>query len=193
MKDVHELFTARGIKYWLDAGSLLGALRHEGIIPWDTDLDIGMLENDIGQVLDLEPELNKLGYSILRLSWGYKIRAPHTDLDIFLFRKKEYGYIYMYRKIRKVFGKRDNGPIYYTEDELYPLKEYTFGELTVMGPNNPFTFVDLYFKDWRTTAKFLKSHNKQTYYSTEVILTDELKVPARPTGPLEDRIANLLD
>lgn len=34
------------IKYWIDGGSLIGVIRHNGMIPWDDDLDISMLKDD---------------------------------------------------------------------------------------------------------------------------------------------------
>ena len=38
--------TAHGIAYWMTAGTLIGALRHQRMIPWDDDIDVAMTEED---------------------------------------------------------------------------------------------------------------------------------------------------
>ncbi|WMJ73453.1 LicD family protein [Cytophagaceae bacterium ABcell3] len=48
---VDKLCKEHGIEYWIDSGTLLGAVRHGGFIPWDDDLDICLTKDEYDRLL----------------------------------------------------------------------------------------------------------------------------------------------
>lgn len=66
-KEIARVCQKHNIKYFLDSGSLIGAVRHKGFIPWDDDLDIGMLRADYKKWCEVAP--SELGEHFYWQTW----------------------------------------------------------------------------------------------------------------------------
>ena len=63
------------IRFWLAYGSLLGAVRHADMIPWDDDIDIVMPKSDYNKLLEV---VKSLGDGVM-ITENLKLVAPTTD------------------------------------------------------------------------------------------------------------------
>ncbi len=67
LKDLDEVCTAHQISYLLFSGTMLGAVRHGGFIPWDDDIDVVLLRKDYERFLDAaEQSLDSEKYYVQR-------------------------------------------------------------------------------------------------------------------------------
>ena len=83
--EVHKFCIKHKIRYSLYCGTMLGAVRHGGFIPWDDDIDICMLRDDYNRFIKLWSESNNQDYIIqnkenqaLFTQSFTKIRKNHT-------------------------------------------------------------------------------------------------------------------
>lgn len=92
LRELDYVCKQNGLKYWLDFGTLLGAVRHGGYIPWDDDIDVGMLREDYEKILDIfgkstrNPDLYAQKYIDNSKNLLIKIKhkkCEHLFVDIF--------------------------------------------------------------------------------------------------------------
>jgi len=174
MIKVDKIFKKTGIKYWAEGGTLLGAIRHKGLIPWDDDLDIAILADQIDKLHAIRPLLEENG---LKCVHGYntldkcpsffKIFMPCSEyqnkcgscfpcLDIFPMTFLDNKFVH-FNKADRMQYKND----YFLYKEIVKLKKVPFGPMHIPIPYNAANYlVRSYGDDWNKVA-YIYNHDEE--------------------------------
>jgi hypothetical protein len=71
---VTQLFDEQGLTYWMCAGSWLGSIRHRGLIPWDDDTDMHVLESELPKLKELHQVFWDRGLKVYRRADSHCLR-----------------------------------------------------------------------------------------------------------------------
>jgi phosphorylcholine metabolism protein LicD len=207
MRDVHDLFEKHTIFYWIEGGTLMGAVRHKGLIPWDDDLDIAIKEADASALEDLEDTLEKLGYGLQKCFLGYRIFLreglpmqwvnPHNPdyqnlrypcIDIFVFKREGERYISAFEACRTIWPKD-----WFNAADVESRQLYTFGNFQVWGPRNPEDYLNRFYGNtWRRQAEYAAPHHVPASHEQSIKITWALQpqdyAPAQPENSSRRRV-----
>lgn len=79
--NIFSVLTTHSIPYWIDSGTLLGFVRDNAILHWDSDIDLGIWSEDLEAVLGLTDEFSRLGLRITTRSYKGAIYGITLDPD----------------------------------------------------------------------------------------------------------------
>ncbi len=174
MKDINDILLSNGIGYWVTGGSLIGAIRHRGIVPWDDDGDICIMRKDVPKLRALIPAFEKKGYDISEdddeesdcsqkkhsCTWFIESNRKHS-LGVDVFVMEQVGPLITYSD--PYWRDADNGglPCYFLTKFVFPLVPVRFGNFWVMTPFNAIEHLNQCYGDnWNSHSRRLYDHRE---------------------------------
>lgn len=136
-----KLMSERNVTWWCVDGTLLGAIRHKGFIPWDNDIDVGILYKDYNKLIKLT-KVNLGNFEMDKVAIGFRmnlkgIKYPFVDIWVSDYDgNNNINYCTpIYNNLKTFYYASSDNYYNDNDNELFPLKSVKFENLTVYIPN----------------------------------------------------------
>jgi phosphorylcholine metabolism protein LicD len=165
------------IPYWIIGGTLLGQVRHNAIIPWDDDIDVGILISDYTKVFDTLKKitLKSKTHTLFVTIHGLKLFSntmKEVATDIFLYEITSDGKIVLASERSRNFWPND----YFYPDEINNMQLLPFGDLLVYTPNNPKRYLyNCFGSDCLTHGKLYYDHINNKPLTSPLVHLNDIK------------------
>lgn len=157
LKEITQILTEEGIPFWVDCGTCIGTYRYGGVIPWDNDLDLSILEVDFQNAKNALKKLSPDKFEVQ--DWSSRGR-PGSYIRVYVKEDKNHIDIYcnevdpdaktityIVAHIDSHFMAEDwkererlqTAPIPF--DVIFPLKKGTFDGIEVPVPHKTARFI----------------------------------------------------
>ena len=187
MKDIHDILFQNDISYWVTGGSLLGSIRHKGIIPWDDDGDICIMRKDVSKLRKLKQFFKRKGYTIYdgddededstdenyclerrnTCNW-YVYPNSKNSLGVDLFIMERIGPIITYADSYWRSAENGGKACYFLYKYVFPLVPERFGNFWVMTPFNAIDHLNqCYGSDWNSASQRLYDHREGKWINSK--------------------------
>tara|TARA_Y100000310_G_scaffold305569_1_gene345833 strand:+ start:177 stop:1103 length:927 start_codon:yes stop_codon:yes gene_type:complete len=99
--EIKEIFDEYGLEYWLDYGTLLGAVRTGSVIPWDGEFDLSTWDDNIDIDSEIWEKIQSKGYIVKTGKYNIKIwrknwQVGTFNVDLHRYRRFNNEAIYLY-------------------------------------------------------------------------------------------------
>ncbi len=141
LKEVDRICQKNHITYYLSKGTLLGAIRHQGFIPWDNDIDIAMPREDYEKFLSIVSDQLKKEYVLLNEQSSNRYYFPFSKIVLV----DNHGFINKGDK----FDEQYSGPFM----DIFPIDYFHTDDS----------------KEWNKTCKKIQKIQKSLYLKCDVV------------------------